>query len=106
VSSEEKRNSEQKLPGEQQPKLDLYVIARIIIVLKEKGATNRTNLATFTGLAYDKLAKYLAWMNDKKLISSSDEAIISLTEEGIKSYEELVEWIMRYIGRVRFPKIS
>jgi predicted transcriptional regulator len=105
VSSEEKRSSE-KPAGEQQQKLDLYVIARIIIVLKEKGAINRTNLATLTGLAYDKLAKYLAWMNDKKLISSSEESVISLTEEGMKSYEELVEWIMRYIGRVRFPKIS
>ena len=104
MSSEEKRNPEQH-PSAQQ-KLDLYVIARIIIVLKEKGSVNRTNLATFTGLAYDKLAKYLTWMNDKKLISSSEEGIVILTEEGLKSYDELVDWIMRYIGRVRFPKIS
>ena len=102
MSSEEKRSSEQ--PAGQQ-KLDLYVIARIIIVLKERGAINRTNLAIYTGLAYDKLAKYLAWMNDKKLISSSEDGIISLTEEGLKSYDELVDWIMRYIGKVRFPKI-
>jgi predicted transcriptional regulator len=102
VSSEEKQQkSEQQLQ-----KLDLYVIARIIIVLKEKGAVNKTNLATFTGLAYDRLAKYISWMHDKKLVNSNEtEGLVFLTEEGIKSYDELVDWIMRYIGKVRFPKI-
>jgi len=99
VSSEEKQNSEQP------QKLDLYVIARIIIVLKEKGAINKTNLATFTGLAYDRLARYISWMLEKKLIISNEDGIISLSEEGLKSYNELVDWIMRYIGKVRFPKI-
>lgn len=104
MSSEGKQEkSEQQQPPQ---KLDLYVIARIIIALTEKGAVNKTNLATFTGLAYDKLAKYVAWMNDKKLVSSSEDGIVSLTEEGVKSYDELVDWIMRYIGKVRFPKIS
>ena len=113
MSSEEKRSSGQKEKkkdqqhqAEQQPqKLDLYVIARVIVVLKEKGATNRTNLATFTGLAYDKLARYLAWMTDKKLVSINEAGIVCLTEEGIETYENLVNWIMHYIGRVRFPKI-
>ncbi len=104
MSSEEKQISREQ-EAAPYPKLDLYVIARIITVLKEKGAVNRTNLATSVGLAYDKLAKYLTWMNDKKLISSSKDGIISLTVEGLKSYDELVDWIMRYIGRVRFPKI-
>jgi len=103
VSSEEKRSSEQ--PAQQPPKLDLYVIARIIVVLKEHGSINRTNLATLSGLAYDKLVKYLAWMIEKKLIASDENDVISLTEEGAKSYDELVDWIMRYIGRVRFPKM-
>jgi len=101
VSSEEKRQK-----SEPSQKLDLYVIARIIIVLKEKGTVNRTNLATSTGLAYDKLAKYLSWMNDKELVSSDEAGNVSLTTEGMKSYDELVDWIMRYIGKVRFPKIT
>ena len=101
-SEEERENSEQHPPQ----KLDLYVIARIIIVLKEKGSVNKTNLATFTGLAYDKLARYIGWMNDKKLIASRMDGIVSLTEDGEKSYDELVDWIMRYVGKVRFPKIS
>lgn len=103
MSSEEKQqNSEQQQPQ----KLDLYVIARIIVVLKEKGAVNKTNLATYTGLAYDRLTKYILWMQEKKLVNNNEaEGVVSLTEEGLKSYEELVDWIMRYIGRVRFPKI-
>jgi predicted transcriptional regulator len=101
VSSEEKREKSDQHPQ----KLDLYVIARILIVLKEKGSVNRTNLATFTGLSYDKLVRYLSWMNDKKLVSSDQEGNVSLTEEGTHSYDELVDWIMRYIGKVRFPKI-
>jgi predicted transcriptional regulator len=100
VSSEGKQNSEQP------QKLDLYIIARIIIALKEKGAVNKTNLATFTGLAYDRLARYLSWMAEKRLVSTNEDGVVFLTEEGIKSYEELVDWIMRYIGRVRFPKIQ
>lgn len=100
-------SGEKQEKSDQQPqKLDLYVIARIIIVLKEKGSVNKTSLATFTGLSYDKLTRYLAWMDDKKLVSSNAEGNVSLTEGGAKSYDELVGWIMRYIGRVRFPKIS
>jgi predicted transcriptional regulator len=100
VSSGEKQEK-----SEPPQKLDLYVIARIIIVLKEKGSVNRTNLATSSGLSYDKLAKYLSWMNDKELVSSDGEGNNSLTEKGSQSYEELVSWIMRYVGKVRFPKI-
>jgi predicted transcriptional regulator len=104
MSSGEKH---QNWDQQQQPqKLDLYVIARIVIVLKEKGSVNKTNLATFAGLAYDRLAKYISWMEEKKLVSTNDEdGLVSLTEEGLKSYEELVDWIMRYIGAVRFPKV-
>ena len=96
----------EKSEDQHQPqRLDLYVVARVLIVLKEKGTLNRTNLATFTGLAYDKLVRYLSWMKDKELVSLSDEGGISLTEKGAQSYDELVDWIMRYIGKVRFPKI-
>jgi predicted transcriptional regulator len=100
VSSGEKQEK-----SEPPQKLDLYVIARIIIVLKEKGSTNRTNLATYSGLAYDKLARYLSWMNEKELVCSDGEGNVSLTEKGSQSYEELVDWILRYVGKVRFPKI-
>ena len=98
-------SGEKQEKSELSQKLDLYVIARILIVLKEKGSVNRTNLATSTGLSYDKLVRYLSWLNDKELVSSDQDANVSLTEEGTRSYDELVDWIMRYIGKVRFPKI-
>ena len=52
-------------------KPDLYVIARIIKVLKEKHRLNRTALATSTGLAYDKLVNYLGWMSERKFVEIS-----------------------------------
>ena len=82
------------------------MVARIITVLKEQGSHNKTNLATSTGLSYDKLVKYVQWMNDKGLIFTGEDGSVSLSEKGAESYDELVGWIMRYIGRVRFPKLS
>jgi len=35
---------------------DLYVVARIVSDLREKGHVKRTQLATMTGLSYDSLA--------------------------------------------------
>jgi DNA-binding IclR family transcriptional regulator len=49
-------------------KPDLYVLARVIKTLKEKGRQNKTTLATVTGLSYDKLIKYLNWMTTKVFI--------------------------------------
>lgn len=49
-------------------KPDLYVIARIIKTLKERNRLNRITLATSTGLAYEKLVKYLEWMSERKFI--------------------------------------
>ena len=41
-------------------KPDLYVVARIISVLKDnRSGTKRTELATLTGVAYDRLSKYV-----------------------------------------------
>lgn len=92
-------------------KLDLYAVARIIEALKEHGAMNKTSLATSTGIAYDRLGKYLEWLVMKRFVSvdaSSEGAneLISLSEEGLSAYEEFVKWILKYVGRLRFPKIS
>ena len=54
--------------GAQSSKPDLYVIARIIKALKEKNKMNKTALATSTGLAYDKLVKYLAWLSERGFV--------------------------------------
>ncbi len=91
---------------EQSSKLDLYVIARIIEALKEKKKLNRTALATVTGLSYDRLMKYLTWMSGKGFVRLGDEGIVYLTTEGVQAYEELVRWILKYIGQLRFGRLG
>lgn len=86
-------------------KPDLYVIARIIKVLEEKNRMNRTALATSTGLAYDKFVKYLEWMSEKGFIVIDEDGLVALTEAGSKAYDNLVQWIMKYVGQLRFPRL-
>jgi predicted transcriptional regulator len=87
-------------------KPDLYVLARIIKVLKERNKLNRTTLATSTGLAYDRLVKYLSWMEGKEFIHIDPDGNIALTKKGAETYDELVKWILHYVGKVRFPKFG
>jgi predicted transcriptional regulator len=91
--------------GEPSSKPDLYVIARIIKVLKEKNRMNRTALATSTGLAYDKLINYLVWMLERKFVEIDGNGNVKLTKAGIDAYDELVRWIMKYVGQLRFPRL-
>jgi predicted transcriptional regulator len=86
-------------------KPDLYVVARIIKTLKEKNKMNKTTLATSTGLAYDKLARYIDWMIEKGFIYIDDEGLVVLTKSGSEAYNELVQWILRYVGQVKFPRL-
>jgi predicted transcriptional regulator len=91
--------------GEPSSKPDLYVIARIIKALKEKNKMNKTALATSTGLAYDKLVKYLAWMHEKGFVEADENGAVVLTKAGAEAYNELVQWIMRYVGQLKFPRL-
>jgi len=86
-------------------KPDLYVIARIIKAVKEKDKMNKTALATSTGLAYDKLIKYLAWMTERGFIKVDETGLVVLTKEGIDAYDDLVHWIMKYVGQLKFPRL-
>ena len=86
-------------------KPDLYVIARIIKVLKEKESLHKTALATCSGLSYDKLVKYLALLLEKGFVRIDDDGSVILTKEGVETYEELVQWIMKNIGQLKFPRL-
>jgi hypothetical protein len=66
---------------------------------------NRTTLATSTGLAYDKLVVYLVWMSDRKFIEIDGDGSVKLTKAGIEAYDDLVEWIMKYVGQLKFPRL-
>jgi predicted transcriptional regulator len=71
-------------------KPDLYVVARIISVLKEEGALKRTELATKTGVAYDRLSKYVDWMNHEGLLRIDEEGNVFLTKLGT---EPTINWL-------------
>ncbi|XHH09042.1 MAG: winged helix-turn-helix domain-containing protein [Candidatus Bathyarchaeia archaeon] len=92
--------------GEQSSKPDLYVIARIIKALKEKNRMNKTALATSTGLAYDKLVWYLSWMSARGFVITDEHGMVVLTKEGSKAYDDLVQWIMKYVGQLKFPRLN
>ena len=92
--------------GEPISKPDLYVLARIIKVLKERKKLNRTTLATYTGLSYDRFVKYLDWMTNKGFVEINSDGEILLTKLGVETYDRLVDWILKYVGKVRFPKFS
>lgn len=92
--------------GEPISKPDLYVLARVIKTLKEKGKTNKTSLATATGLSYDRLIKYLNWMTKKGFIEFDPNDDVVLTKIGTQTYDQLVKWILQYIGKVRFQKLD
>ena len=91
--------------GAQSSKPDLYVIARIIKALKEKNKMNKTALATSTGLAYDRLVKYLSWMQERKFVEIDENGFVILTKTGDEAYDDLVQWIMKYVGQLKFPRL-
>jgi len=85
-------------------KPNLYVLARIIKTLMDNGVMRRTNLAQASGLSYDKLQRYLNWMSERGLITMDGDGYVRLTEEGAKAYDELVQWIIRYVGSLRLSR--
>ena len=89
----------------QSSKPDLYVVARIIQSLKRKDKVNKTALATSTGLAYDKLVKYLDWMLKKGFVVINENGLVVLTKAGSEAYDELVQWIMKHVGQLKFPRL-
>jgi predicted transcriptional regulator len=67
---------------------------------------NKTALATSTGLAYDRLVKYLAWMSERGFVLVNEDSLVCLTKEGSEAYDDLVRWILKYVGHLKFPRIK
>jgi predicted transcriptional regulator len=86
-------------------KPDLYVVARIIQSLKKKNKVNKTALALSTELSYDKLVKYLDWMSKKGFVILDENGSVVLTNAGSKAYDELVQWIIKHVGQLKFPRL-
>lgn len=84
-------------------KPDLYVISRIIKTLVEEGPQKKTILSTKSGLSYDNLIRYTDWMIIKELLQESN-GLLRATEKGLKTYNDLVDWIVTYIGKLKFGR--
>jgi predicted transcriptional regulator len=67
---------------------------------------NKTTLATSTGLAYDKLVKYLAWMSARGFVEEDETGLVILTKTGSEAYDDFVQWIMKYVGQLKFPRLK
>jgi predicted transcriptional regulator len=81
------------------------VLARVVKSLKEKGATNRTALATATGLSYDRLIRYLDWMTEKGFVRLDGDGLVHLTPSGSEAYDGLVLWIVEHVGSLRLSRL-
>jgi predicted transcriptional regulator len=81
------------------------VFARIVKTLKEKGATNRTALATATGLSYDRLIRYLDWMTEKGFVRLDGDGLVQLTRSGSEAYNGLVSWIIEHVGSLKLSRL-
>jgi predicted transcriptional regulator len=81
------------------------VFARIVKTLKEKGATNRTALATATGLSYDLLIRCLDWMTEKGFIRLDGDGLVQLTPSGSEAYDGLVRWIVDHVGSLKLFRL-
>lgn len=83
---------------------DLYVLARIIKILSEKGQTNRTALATAAGVSYDRFVLYLDWMTQEGFVVLAEDGDVHLTAAGAQTYDQLVKWIIKHVGQLRLPR--
>jgi hypothetical protein len=44
-------------------------------------------------------------MSEKGFVLVDENGSVILTEEGSEAYDELVGWIMKYVGQLKFPRL-
>lgn len=71
--------------------------------MKEDGPLKKTNIATYAEISYDRFMVYLQWMKSRQMVEEND-GYIYITEKGMRTYNELVEWIVEYVGKLKFTK--
>ena len=64
---------------------------------------NKTRLAGASELSYDKFLIYLEWMCKKKLIKEENGSV-QVMDEGIRTYNLLVDWILKHVGKLMFRR--
>ncbi len=79
------------------------MVARIIKALIDDGPMKKTRLSTYAEISYDKFASYLDWMVGRGLLKEENGDILVL-EKGVETYNRLVEWILKYVGKLKFSR--
>ena len=46
---------------------------------------------------------YLDWLSLREFVVEENGLIVVL-EEGVRTYQRLVEWILKYVGKLKFSK--
>lgn len=87
---------------------DLYVVARMLDRLWEAdGPMLRTHLQVASNVNYDIVTRYLAWMQDRGLVSLDDgpdgHFRVALTEKGREAYRKITQWISE-VAQGRVPR--
>ena len=44
-------------------------------------------------------------MSKRKFIEIDENSYVRLTKAGSEAYDELVRWIMKYVGQLKFPRL-
>ncbi|OGS42017.1 MAG: hypothetical protein A3K67_00165 [Euryarchaeota archaeon RBG_16_62_10] len=83
---------------------DLYVLARMLERLwREQRPMLKTRLQVASKVNYDLFRRYLAWMDERGLVSVENcedgHERISLTPKGLEAYRKLVQWVNEVIHR-------
>ena len=83
-------------------KPDLYVMSRFLETLYLRHATlKKTTLQMAVRLNYDVFTKYLTWLEDKQLLTVTEQDghhLVMITPKGIEVYQTIVTWIKKTIG--------
>lgn len=79
------------------------MVARIIKAIIDEGPLKKTRLSTVAELSYDKFISYLEWMVSSGLLEENGGEIHVL-EKGVETYNRLVEWILKYVGKLKFSR--
>ena len=69
----------------------------------DDGPMKRTNLSTSAGISYDNFMEYLEWMISRELVVENDGQV-HITQKGMRTYNELVNWIITYVGKLKFGR--
>jgi len=43
-------------------------------------------------------------MSDKGFVKIDDEGLVHLTKEGVQAYDDLVRWILKNVGQLKFGR--